>query len=406
MAPTSRTLAHEVAETRAVTDSLFSCIDPEAIYHRPIPERHRMIFYLGHLEAFDWNLMKYGGMSAVSPNPGFDHLFAFGIDPEPGKLPSDTPADWPSFAEVQAYSRSVRETLDRELAHAPEDLVQMLIEHRHMHAETFAYIMHNLDASLKHGESPAPVTSAPSVPTMVEIPAGEATLGREQEQGFGWDNEFRQFSVQVPAFGIDRYKVTNREYLDFVREGGPVPHYWVKQNGGFLQRGMFQDFPLPLDWPVYATWDQAAAFAKWRGAEIPTEPQYHRAAFGTPAGSEQPLPWSSSPESATELPDANFGYRRWDPVAVDATPAADSPFGVAQTIGNGWEWTSTLFAPFEGFAPSPAYPGYSANFFDGKHYVLKGASPRTADRLVRRSLRNWFRPEYPYVYATFRLAHN
>jgi len=71
-------------------------------------------------------------------------------------------------------------------------------------------------------------------------------------------------------------------------------------------------------------------------------------------------------------------------------------------VGNGWEWTSTVFAPFDGFRAAPSYPGYSANFFDGEHYVIKGGSPRTAARLLRRSFRNWFRPEYPYVYGTFR----
>jgi len=75
-------------------------------------------------------------------------------------------------------------------------------------------------------------------------------------------------------------------------------------------------------------------------------------------------------------------------------------------VGNGWEWTDTIFAPFKGFQASPSYPGYSANFFDGKHYVIKGGSPLTAARLLRRSFRNWFRPEYPYVYATFRCVGN
>jgi formylglycine-generating enzyme required for sulfatase activity len=71
-------------------------------------------------------------------------------------------------------------------------------------------------------------------------------------------------------------------------------------------------------------------------------------------------------------------------------------------MGNGWEWTSTPFAPFPGFEPLAAYRGYSADFFDGRHYVLKGASPRTAPSLVRRSFRNWFQPWYPFPYATFR----
>jgi formylglycine-generating enzyme required for sulfatase activity len=82
---------------------------------------------------------------------------------------------------------------------------------------------------------------------------------------------------------------------------------------------------------------------------------------------------------------------------------------VHDLIGNGWEWTATVFAPFAGFERFPFYPGYSADFFfDGDpsslHYVMKGASARTALPLVRRSFRNWFQPHYPYAFATFRLV--
>ena len=73
-------------------------------------------------------------------------------------------------------------------------------------------------------------------------------------------------------------------------------------------------------------------------------------------------------------------------------------------LGNGWEWTATPFGGFDGFQSRPYYRGYSADFFDGAHFVLKGASVRTASRLARPSFRNWFRSEYPYTYATMRLA--
>ena len=94
----------------------------------------------------------------------------------------------------------------------------------------------------------------------------------------------------------------------------------------------------------------------------------------------------------------------FDPLDVDAHPGGDSSFGVSQLVGNGWEWTATKFGPFPGFEPRPFYPGYSRNFFDDEHYVMKGGSPVTAARLLRHSFRNWFRPNYPYVYASFRLA--
>jgi formylglycine-generating enzyme required for sulfatase activity len=74
-------------------------------------------------------------------------------------------------------------------------------------------------------------------------------------------------------------------------------------------------------------------------------------------------------------------------------------------IGNGWEWTSTLFDRFPGFEPFPFYRGYSADFFDGKHFVMKGGSARTAACMLRPSFRNWFQPHYQYVYAGFRCVN-
>lgn len=221
---------------------------------------------------------------------------------------------------------------------------------------------------------------------MVEIPAGRAILGGEPGV-FGWDNEFPRHEVEVGAFAIDRYNVTNREYLEYMRiTGAPGPNFWSRRDGDWFWRAMFGYAPLPLSWPVYVTHDEAAAFAEWKGQRLPTEAEYHRAAFGE--GGSLPLR-------------GHFDFASLDPLPVGSN-GAESVFGVHDLVGNGWEWTSTLFAPFEGFSPMPSYPEYSADFFDGKHYVLKGASPATARELVRPSFRNWFRPNYPYLYATFR----
>jgi formylglycine-generating enzyme required for sulfatase activity len=164
---------------------------------------------------------------------------------------------------------------------------------------------------------------------------------------------------------------------------------------------MFGEYPLPLNAPVWVTQRQASAYAAWVGKRLPTEAEFHRAAFGTANGEERQYPWGSDPPA---LGLGHFDFNGWDPVRVDGTPAGRSAFGAEQMLGNGWEWTSTVFGPLPGFEPSPFYPGYSADFFDGQHYVLKGGSPRTAARLLRRSFRNWFRPEYPYVYAGFRVV--
>jgi gamma-glutamyl hercynylcysteine S-oxide synthase len=375
-------LTSELTAARRETDRLFSLLDPSGLYDRPVAERHRLIFYLGHVEAFDWNLLSQHALSKPSFHPTFDKLFAFGIDPEPGRAPADQPSDWPRETEVRGYASRVRSELDASLENVPEKLLHVAVEHRLMHAETLAYLFHNLPYEKKRG--PAPVYSeSPRVENdFVEIPAGKATLGRPRNDGFGWDNEFDLHTVDVPAFEISRFKITNGEYLDQVRAGAAPPHFWMKRGDEFRLRGMFGEIPLPLDWPVWVTHTEAAAYARAHGAELPTEAQFHRAAE------------NSSP--------VNAAFENWDPVSV----TAGASNGVSQLIGNGWEWTSTVFAPFAGFEPFPFYRGYSADFFDGKHYVMKGASPRTAACFLRSSFRNWFRPDYPHVYAGFRLAKN
>jgi gamma-glutamyl hercynylcysteine S-oxide synthase len=179
------------------------------------------------------------------------------------------------------------------------------------------------------------------------------------------------------------------------------PHFWKLVDGAWHRRGIFELTPLPLNAPVYVTHEDATAYASWKGARLPTEAEYHRAAFGTPSGEERQHPWGDEPPDPTR---GNFGFRSWDPVDVGSYPAGASAWGVHDLAGNGWEWTSTPFAGFPGFEPMPSYLVYSVDFFDNAHYVLKGASPITPPELIRRSFRNWFRPNYPYVHATFRCA--
>lgn len=389
-------------DARSQTDHLFSILCPSGLYERPIPERHRLIFYLGHLEAFDWNHIAVWALGEHRFHPEFDRLFEAGIDPDSSNLPTDQPADWPSPQEVCSYNQQVRRRIDNLLSRAPEDIVWMAIEHRLMHAETLAYLWQNLPYEFKIPETPsAGVDPVKPVNTPVEIPGGLATLGRDREDGFGWDNEFGRHFARVPAFCIDRYKVTNADYMEFVKEGARPPHFWVLRNGEWFSRGMFEVYPLQPDAPVYVTHNEASEYARWKNKGLPTEAQFHRAAYGSREGVEHEYPWGNREPQPGQ---GAFDYSGWDTVSVAATPKSDSDYGVSQLVGNGWEWTSTLFGPFPGFEPAPNYPGYSQNFFDGNHYVMKGASCRTSRRLLRRSFRNWFRPDYPYVYSTFRLV--
>lgn len=429
----SRAALSSLNEARERTDELFRILRPEAYYDRPIPERHRNIFYIGHLEAFDWNLLSERTFGLKKFNAEFDRLFAFGIDPVKGGLPSDQPKDWPPVEEILRYKRRVRHELDaaleERLTSSPsreeiplEMLFNAAIEHRLMHAETFAYMLHQLTPDRKMPQ-PAPKSAAPRPVShhMVEISAGKVTLGLDREDlaHFGWDNEFEKSRVKVSSFSIDVYCATNGDFLEFMEAGGYEnrdlwteegcgwlknreirhPAFWLWSGAGWHYRTLFGELPLPPDWPVYVSHAEASAFARWKGKSLPTEAEWHQAAFGTPQGYERPFPWGNQ---APERPLGNFDFQGWDPAPVNAHPAGASAFGVMDLVGNGWEWTSTTFAPFPGFMAFPFYPGYSADFFDGKHYVLKGGSARTAACMLRRSFRNWFQPHYPFVYAKLR----
>ena len=419
-------------DARARSEELFGIVHPGALYDRPVPERHRIIFYLGHLEAFDWNLLREP-LGLVSFDPDFDKLFAFGIDPVEGELPADQPTDWPSLERIQEYNQRLRDLLNAAIRNAgakdPElgrlDLGRLLdvaIEHRLMHSETLCYMLHQLPGNRKLAQHTPPAPSAPAhLQRSIAIPEGTATLGLPRGEGdaFAWDNEFEANRVQVPAFRIDAFSVTNRDFLQFFRDGGyerrdlwtaagwswisaqkhRAPAFWMAKDDSWDYRAMFAEIPLPLDWPVYVSHDEASAYAHWLGKELPSESEWHRAAFGTPEGTERAYPWGSDAPLSQH---GNFDFQRWDPVSVGSYPAGNSAFGVADLVGNGWEWTRSPFEPFPEFQPFSFYPGYSANFFDGKHFVLKGGSPRTAACMLRRSFRNWFQPHYPYAYAKFR----
>jgi ergothioneine biosynthesis protein EgtB len=423
-------LLSRLAEARSMTDDLLRMVAPEALYDRPIPERHRIVFYTGHLEAFDFNLF-LGQLDGLrSCHPEFDRLFAYGIDPVGGGLPTDQASDWPALEDIQEYNARVRKDLDTRLesglarpapALADGVLVNIAIEHRLMHVETLAYMLHQLpfDHKARLATESAPA-AAPIASRMVEIPAGMVTLGLSRTpDNFGWDNEFEAHQVATPAFRIDEYKVTNGQYLEFVRVGGYEekslwsdaawewtqsqgirhPRFWRRHGDEWFYSGMFAEVPLPLDWPVYVSHAEGTAYARWKGKKLPTEAQFHRAAYGTSEGWEREYPWGNQfPEPSR----GNFHFSRWDPAPVSAYPEGRSAFGVGDLVGNGWEWTSSVFTPFPGFEPFAFYPGYSANFFDGQHYVIKGGSARTAAPLLRRSFRNWFQAHYPYLYAGFR----
>ena len=313
---------------RAHTDELFGIVKPEFLFERPIAERHRLAFYIGHVDAFDWNLLSTP-LGLASEHEALDTLFAFGIDPVDGQLPSDQPSDWPPLQEFLRYRQQARERLDavlhRDAVHGDESpridrLLNVAIEHRQMHAETLSYLMHRMPFEQKRAAHSHDSQAQRSVePVTVTIVGGATTLGAPgASAAFGWDNEFEAHDVDVPTFHIDKYKVTNQQYLAFVDDGGYArrefwsevdwswkdansvshPAFWSQQDGQWQWRSMFEAIPLPLDWPVFVSHAEASAYARWAGGRLPTEAQWQRAAFGADDGARFPSPFKERIEGA------------------------------------------------------------------------------------------------------------
>jgi ergothioneine biosynthesis protein EgtB len=423
---------------RARSKAVFDLIDDEAYYSQPIALRHPIVFYEGHLPAFSFNTLIKRGLGRPGIDARLEQLFARGIDPHESRdSASQATRRWPTRREVQAFAeeadRQIRDALAYAAIEQPGhplldrgEAVFAILEHEAMHQETLLYMWHRLP--FEHKRRPAGyaplVRGVPPVQQWIEVPAGRATLGRDREElTFGWDNERPAMVSDVSAFAIERHDVTNDAYLEFLEAGGygdsrfwqqadwawvqsqgvRHPLFWERHDGRWYWRGMFDLVPLPPAWPVYVSQAEASAYAAWRGGRLPTEAEFQRAAYGEPTGAERQYPWGNGP------PEPRHGamdFSSWDPVPAGSHSAGQSAWGVDDLVGNGWKWTSTTFAPFEGFTAMPSYPEYSADFFDGEHFVMKGASPVTAKELLRPTFRNWFRARYPYVYATFRCVRD
>jgi len=424
----------------ARSDQIFDIVGAAGMHNNPIVWRHPFIFYVGHLPAFSWNQICGAILEWQSFNPYFDDLFCRGIDPDvdTGECHwhPEIPVEWPTLDETFAYRDKVRGAIidalealryceSASVLAQGGRVFQMVLEHEYMHQETLLYMIQQLPLVGKRrpvdfrgytvGLAPA---SRP-----IRIPAGNARLGCNfGDLPFGWDNEFGEVTVDVPGFSIDSLPVTNSEFLQFVISGAydderfwqaadwrwkelenkRHPTCWCREDGGWFYRAMFDHLPLKqvASWPVYVSLAEGRAFASWRGKRLPTEAEFHRAAYYGPDGRESTYPWGNETPTARH---GNFNFSSWAPQPVGSHPAGASRWGVLGLCGNGWELTDTPFAPLAGFTPyMTTYPDYSKDFFDGKHFVVKGGSWATDQQLLRPSFRNWYQAHYPYVFAKFR----
>jgi len=189
---------------------------------------------------------------------------------------------------------------------------------------------------------------------MVLIPAGEFIMGTD----IRLSDEGPQHKVNLPAYYIDKYEVTNLQYKKFNEAThGRSPRHW--RNRTFPQGKA--DHPV-----VYVSWENANAYCQWAGKRLPTDQEWEKAARGTDG---RMFPWGDEFETAnanTPLRWQEVG-RFGDTTPVGAFEKGKSPYGVYDMSGNVWEWTSSWYK---------AYPGNktSSESYGERYKTLKGGS--------------------------------
>ncbi len=307
----------------------------------------------------------------------------------------------------------------------------MVVQHEHQHDETMLATLQLMDGPGYRPLAPPPPAGA-HVEGDVLIPAGPFVMGTDDE-AWAYDNERPAHVVDLPAFRIDAAPVTNGRYAGFVADGGyDQPRWWTEEGWAWREKagltapefwraegdsrwsrdrfGWRED--LPLDEPVqHVCWYEADAYARWAGRRLPTEAEWEKAASWSPEGVKRRFPWGDAELGLADGPAlgrsglANLGQTHFRPAPVGAYPAGASGYGCHQMIGDVWEWTSSDFEAYPGFASFP-YREYSEVFFGSGYKVLRGGSWATSPLAVRNTFRNWDYAIRRQIFAGFRCARD
>ena len=357
-------LADLLAEARQRTLALVEPLDDEQRNRVYSPILSPLAWDLGHIANFEelWLVQTVGGRAPLHGELGrfYDAI----------ENPRKTRGELPILrdAELRAYMAEVRERALEVLAEVEvgpdvEDrllrdafVYEMLLAHELQHCETMLQLLQLVDGY----ELPLPIGPAPvdgDGPEMVSVAAGTYEVGAGP-RGFAYDNERDRHAVELAAFEIDRTPVTNAAYTEFMADhpGAEPPEYWQPDGDGWVDTSRGRREPIAPDHPViHVSWDQADAFARWAGKRLPTE-----------------FEWEAARERLAD-------------------------------VGQAWEWTSSDFLAYPGFAPFP-YSEYSEAFFGDTYKVLRGGSWATHARVARPTFRNWDLPERRQIFSGVRLA--
>ena len=416
-------------DTFEIDEKLFEAFANEkAMYMRADPLRHPLIFYFGHTAVFFINKLNLAKIIDYRINPKFESMFAIGVDEMSWDDLDMSNYDWPPVDEVREYRKQVKATVEKVIQNLPMNLpinwespfwvILMGIEHARIHLETSSVLIRQLPLDyLKpiKGWNRCPETGEAPENSLVEIPSGIVTLGKKENHPlYGWDNEYGFLRKVIPAFNTAKYLTSNKEYLEFIETRGyhtktywteegwkwvnyqkaEHPRFWRKDENGFRLRLVWEEIPIPWDWPVEVNYLEAKAFCNWKSKKegkkyrLPTEEEWHRM-LELSNIPDQPY-WEKAP--------GNINLEHF------TSPCPVNKFGFGDlydVIGNVWQWTETPINGFDGFKIHPFYDDFSTPTFDARHNLIKGGSWISTGNEATHDARYAFRRHF-YQHTGFR----
>ncbi|HYO16251.1 MAG TPA: ergothioneine biosynthesis protein EgtB [Thermoanaerobaculia bacterium] len=290
-------------------------------------------------------------------------------------------------------------------------LVYTGIQHEQQHQELLVtelkHILGSNVPGLREPYRPAAETGGRGAPTArwCSFEGGVHEFGN-LEGGWCWDNEMPVHKAWLDDFSLLNRLVTNREYLEFIEDGGygdpllwlsngwskvqengwTAPLYWEQDGGNWRIWTLSGERDVDLDEPVcHVSFYEADAFARWKGARLPTEREWEHAAriSGFPG----------------------LGANFLDSLSLHPRPAGiDNGGGLLQMGGDVWEWTSNHYEPYPGYKPfDGALMEYNGKFMDNQR-VLRGGSCATPANHIRASYRNFWPGDARFQFTGIRLA--
>jgi ergothioneine biosynthesis protein EgtB len=257
---------------------------------------------------------------------------------------------------------------------------------------------------------------------MVKISGGLYELGFSGD-AFCYDNEIPEHKTYLNPYEIDKYPVTNREFIDFMDAGGyqdyrlwlsdgwdllkdkhwEAPLYWQKIDGEWYKKDFGGLNRIPLDEPVTnVSYYEADAYSKWAGKRLPTEAEWEKAACWNEELKRKTIyPWGN--DLPSDLTANLLESWNWAPSPIGSYSRGKSHYGCHQMIGDVWEWTSSEYV---------LYPGFRSKFSEYtdkwaiNQKVLRGGSFATPRSQIRNSYRNYFKPHERIPFSGFRCVRD